>query len=294
MRKKIDPRLSDVRRTKGSGNVFLDLGYDPAEAKIMTMRAEPPEPLRDFGAVGRSSAQLAQVDSLVARYREEKHAGRILPNTIQASRIALTYHSNAIEGNTLSLRETQLVIEGKTPPGTKDLREIYEARNHDRAIQLIESWVSGPVRPYAERDLLDVHSAVLADIEPASAGRFRDGRVLIAGTGYVPPGSQKFDLLIPALLELANRAGVHPVIQSAEFHYNLVAVHPFNDGNGRTARLMMNYLLLRAGYPYAILEVTQRAAYLAALDEANRGRIEPFVDLMVSCVLRSLKSVMGD
>src|SRR3954469_1936569 len=221
------------------------------------MIQEPPEPLQAFRGVAEAmSPALRRVEESLARYREERDAGRILANSVEALRVELTYHSNAIEGSTLSLRETQLVLEGYAPPGGKTLREIYEARNHDRALRMTERWVDerpGP-SPLTEEDLLDLHSEVLADIDPRSAGRFRDGRVLIKGTRFIPPGSHKFGDLIPRMLELANLEGVPPALQAAEFHDNIVAVHPFSDGNGRTARLLMNYHLLRQGYPHTIIE----------------------------------------
>ena len=183
------------------------------------------------------------MDAALAEYRALRDAGRILPNSIEALRVELTYHSNAIEGSTLSLRETQLVIEGHAPTGGKTLREVYEARNHDRALRLIEQWAEERPKdaPLTDQDLLNVHAHVLADIDLRSAGRFRTDRVLIKGTRFIPPGSHRFAELVPKLLELANRPGVHPAVQAAELHYNFVAVHPFGDGNGRTARLLMNY-----------------------------------------------------
>ena len=221
--------------------------------------------------------------------------GRILPNADAALRLELTYHSNAIEGNTLSLRETQLVLEGITPPGGKSIREVYEARNHERALGVVEAWASArpPRGPIVEADLLAVHGAVLADIDATSAGRFRSQRVLIAGTRSVPPGAHRFDELVPATLGLANQADVHPLLRAAELHYNLAAVHPFNDGNGRTARLMMNYLLLRHGFPLAIIEIGERGAYLTALDEANSGRLLPFTRLVIAATTRSLNRLVG-
>lgn len=262
-----------------------------------SFRPSLPEPLLAFDA-GSSEidSALARVDTLQSRYLRERDARRILPNAVEAIRVELTYHSNAIEGSTLTLRETQLVIEGRAPEGGKSLREIYEARNHDRALRTIEHWVADRPRtaPLTERDILDVHALVLADIDPVSAGRFRTGRVLIAGTGFVPPGSHKFPALLPAMLGLANRSGVHPVIQAAELHYNLVAIHPFGNGNGRTARLMMNYSLFRSGFPHTIISVAQRSEYLAALDEANAGRGERFSLFVAGSVEQSILKLLGN
>ncbi len=253
------------------------------------------EPLQSFDGLQPALDEVLQeIDALQAEYRSRRAIGRILPNVLEAVRIELTYHSNAIEGNTLTLRETQQVIDGRTPGGDRLLREVYEARNHDRALRLIETWADDqPESAMTESDLLSVHAQVLADIDVNAAGRFRSERVLIAGTGFVPSAGHRFDLLRPAMLRLANRPSVHPVLQAAELHYNLVAIHPFMDGNGRTARLMMNLHLLRRGYPNAIIRVTERSAYLAALDEANRGRIEPFARFIAESLKQSMEHVMG-
>ena len=174
------------------------------------------------------------------------------------------------------------------------MRELYEARNHDRALREIEEWVAkrSQQAPVTERDLLDIHAIVLTDID-AAAGRFRSERVLITGTHFVPPGGHKFPELIPRMVGLANRDGVHPVIAAAEFHYNVAAVHPFADGNGRTARLMMNYLLLRSGFPHSVIDVAERSEYLAARDEANSGRWERFALFVAGSVERSIQKLLG-
>ncbi len=261
------------------------------------MTRHPPEPLQVFRNLAEAvGTGLRDVELALARYREERDAGRILANSVEALRVELTYHSIAIEGSTLSLRETQLVLEGYAPPGGKTLREVDEARNHDRALRMIERWVQDRPRSSAltEQDLLDVHAQVLADFDLRSAGRFRDGPVLIKGTRFIPPGSHKFGALIPAMLELANLEAVPPALQAAELHYNLVAIHPFSDGNGRTARLMMNDHLLQHGYPHASIEVGERAEYLAALEEANAGRCEPFAAFVLRSIERSIRRLIGD
>jgi Fic family protein len=256
-----------------------------------------PEPLQAFSGLTEAVAPaLRNLETVYVKYREQKDAGRILDNSVEAIRVELTYHSNAIEGSTLSLRETQLVIEGYAPTSGKTLREIYEARNHDRALRELELWVEKRPLPSAltEQEILDVHAHVLADIAPNSCGRFRTDRVLIRGTRFIPPGSHKFDELVPKMLELANLQAVHPVLQAAELHYNLVAIHPFADGNGRTARLVMNYHLLRHGYPHTIIEVEKRAEYLTALEEANAGRCERFAAFVLQSTERSIQRLIGN
>jgi len=255
-----------------------------------------PEPLQAFGDLTNALAHAVRdVEAAYSLYRERKDTGRILANSVEALRVELTYHSNAIEGSTLSLRETQLVIEGFAPTSGKTLREIYEARNHDRALRRIEEWAKRcPSSVLAEQELLEIHADVLADIDARSAGRFRSDRVLIKGTRFIPPGSQKFGELVPKMLELANLEGVHPVLQAAELHYNLVAIHPFTDGNGRTARLLMNYHLLRRGYPLSIIVVEDRAEYLMALEEANEGHCERFAAFVLKSTTRSIHRLIGE
>ncbi len=233
--------------------------------------------------------------TLAERYRADRDAGRVLPNSVEAVRVELTYHSNALEGSTLTLRDTQLVIEGREPNTGKSLREIYEARNHDRALRLVERWADRrPKDPLTEADVLAVHREIMADVDPAGAGHFCAGRVLITGTGFVPPGAHEFPALMPALLDAANSPGLHPVVRAAELHYNLVAVHPFADGNGRTARLLMNHHLLRHGLPHAVVPVGRRAEYLTALEGANAGRDAPFAAFVLSCVEDSTRRLIGD
>jgi Fic family protein len=281
---------------------FTDSGDNPKtnppqtdpSSQMPPQQPQIPEPLQRFDNLESTlSTALSRVDGLLAEYQTRQKTGRILPNSIEAIRVELTYNSNAIEGSTLTLRETQLVLEGVTPGG-KPIREIYEARNLDRALRLIEDWAANrPDAPISERDLLDIHAIVLADIDAAAAGRFRIDRVLIKGTRFIPPGHHKFDQLIPALLDLANGKRTHPVLTAAELHYNLAAVHPFADGNGRTARLLMNLHLLRSGYGYTVIEVSRRADYLAALEEANAGRCEPFAKFIIESTEHTLNRLLG-
>jgi Fic family protein len=255
-----------------------------------------PEPLLAFGdAAPEVRGALARVDGARARYRAALARGAVLPNTLEALRVELTYHSNAIEGSTLTLRDTQLILEGQTPGASKPLREIYEARNHDRALRMIEEWAArrSAVESISESDVLAVHAAVLADIDVHAAGRFRSERVLIKGTRFIPPGSHRFAELVPAMLARAARSDVHPALQAAELHYNLVAIHPFADGNGRTARLLMNYHLIRNGFPHAIIEVERRGEYLAALERANAGEPGPFAAFVLDSATRSIDRLLG-
>jgi Fic family protein len=253
-----------------------------------------PDPLLSFTMPDAAlQAVLIRADVEVTRYREAQIKKEILPNSLEAIRVEMTYHSNAIEGSTLSLRETQLVLEGLAPAAGKALRELYEARNHDRALRLIEHWARLGPRAITEVQLREVHRIIMTEIDTAGAGQYRTGRVLITGTRFVPPGPHKFAEVLPRLLE-QSQGSSHVILRAAELHYNLVAVHPFADGNGRTARLMMNLLLLQNGFPLTIVPVERRPAYIAALESANSGDGTPLIHFVAECVIESVQRLLGE
>lgn len=200
-----------------------------------------------------------------------------------------TYHSNAIEGNTLSLAETRMVLEQGLTVGGKTLREHFEAINHRKAILLLEELVKAN-REFSISDLLDLHALVLRDIDPDFAGRIRNGRVRIVGANFVPPPPHKLDFLMDELFsELVSWVAGNPApVVAALFHHSLVHIHPFFDGNGRTARLAMNLLLMKAGYPPAIILQQDRQKYFTALNKANKGDYQKLFLLVFQALERSL------
>jgi Fic family protein len=205
-------------------------------------------------------------------------------------RVELTYTSNAIEGNTLSRRETAVVIEKGLTVGGKSLKEHLEATNHAHAVDYVTSLVGRRSRSVSEQEILRLHELVLVGIDDANAGRYRNVPVRIAGSTVVLPNPRK----VPELMEdfcgwLRGRSGLHPVAFAGEAHYRLVTIHPFVDGNGRTARLLMNLLLLIRGYPPAIIPPRDRLAYLGALETAQLGGPRSAYDrLIAKAVDRSL------
>lgn len=205
-----------------------------------------------------------------------------------------TYNSNSIEGNTLSLRETQLVLqEGITIRG-KSLREHFEAYNHEKAIQYLYGLVS-PEYTMRSIDILSLHGLVLRSIEDDFAGRIRDAGVRIVGANFTPPNARKVPDLLDQLIEFTNNnpLGLNDILLSTIFHHRLVWIHPFFDGNGRTVRLAMNLLLMRAGFPPAIILKNDRKKYYEALNQANKGSYQKLCMLMTQAVERSLNIYLG-
>lgn len=207
----------------------------------------------------------------------------------EALTVEWTYNSNSIEGNTLSLRETQMVLqEGITIKG-KSLREHFEAKNHEVAIENLYDLVH---QDYVLRgtDLLTLHGFVLRSIEDEFAGRLRNGGVRISGANFVPPNARKVPDLIDELVSFVNEnpLELNDIELATVFHHKFVYIHPFFDGNGRTVRLAMNLLLMRKGFPPAIILKNDRKKYYEALNQANNGNYQKLMLLMCQAIERTL------
>lgn len=190
----------------------------------------------------------------------------------QALELEYTFESNRIEGNTMTLRETDMVInEGLTISG-KSMREHLEAINHQEAIGFIKDLMQKN-NALNERDLLSIHNLILRGIIPEDAGRYRKVQVMIQGSSHMPPQP----LLVAQEMEEyfiwyeINKNKLHPIILAAEMHERLVTIHPFIDGNGRTSRLIMNLILMQKGYLIANIkgDYENRMQYYQSLEKAQ-------------------------
>lgn len=211
----------------------------------------------------------------------------------QALELEYTFESNRIEGNTLTLRETDLVInEGLTVSG-KSMREHLEAINHQEAIvyikQLMEKGFS-----FNERELLSIHNLILRGIIPEDAGRYRRVQVMIKGSTHMPPQPYMVakDMEDYFIWYETHKNRLHPIILAAEMHERLVTIHPFIDGNGRTSRLVMNLILLQHGYVIANIkgDYDNRMKYYTALETAQTiGNKEDFLLFIAQIEKESLE-----
>ena len=207
--------------------------------------------------------------------------------------IEYTYNSNAIEGNTLTLRETQLVIrEGITING-KSLSDHLEAKNHPKAISYIENLAKqkGIVKKLSEKNILRIHELIFSGILE-NTGAYRNCQVYIEGCDYAPPPACEIPDLMRELLDWLNinPDELRPIELAAVFHYKLVAIHPFDDGNGRVGRLLMNLLLINSGYTLTVIKKVDRRKYYDTLKKADRGNLKPFVNFIARCAEQSLES----
>jgi Fic family protein len=241
----------------------------------------------DFPGLNRQMARLAQKKAALDSFRPL--SGPAVQRLRENMALEWTYHSNSIEGNTLTLQETRVVIEDGMTVRGKSMREHFEALNHNEAIGFVEG-LAKPDYKLTARDVLDVHALVVQNIEKEFAGRYRNAGVRIAGANFVPPNVLKIDVLMDELISWANdeTEELQAVVKATVFHHRFVWIHPFFDGNGRTARLLTNLLLMKYGYPPAIILKNDRLKYYTALKRANQGNYDKLLLLLMQAVERSV------
>jgi len=203
-----------------------------------------------------------------------------------------TYDSTTIEGNTLTLQETALVLNKGITIGGKSLREHFEIVNHKEAIDYIKEIVKKE-EVFNKRVLLDIHHLILKNIDSQNVGKFRNIDVMISGSAHKPPTFLQVENLINDYFEFyeQEKEDLNPVILAAELHERLVTIHPFIDGNGRTARLVMNLILLKEGFPIVNISSQNalRDAYYKSLEIAQtEGNKEVFHKFIAKNVKDSL------
>jgi len=190
-----------------------------------------------------------------------------------AQRIDITYTSNAIEGNTLTAGETALILEKGITVAGKPLKDHLEAVDHAKALDWVLDMAQQKNTPIREVDLRNLHRLVTAQSATGIAGRYADKPRFVntAGGVYDFPSPAEVPALMARFAAWLAEAPDDPAT-AFEAHLRLVGIHPFNDGNGRTARLLMNLILARAGFPPTAVRPEDRPAYLGALETAQAGK----------------------
>ncbi|XP_055924686.1 protein adenylyltransferase Fic-like [Argiope bruennichi] len=194
------------------------------------------------------------------------------------------HHTLALEGNTMSLSETRAVVETKTTIPGKSIMEHNEILGIESALRYINKTLLNLSERLTVFDILEIHKRVLGHVDPLSAGTFRRNQVFVGD--YVPPPASEVRYLMERFVEWLqsdNMKLFHPVKRAAVAHYRLAHIHPFVDGNGRTARLLMNLILMKAGYPPVIIRKQDRSMYYNTLQMANEGDVRPFIRFIAHC-----------
>lgn len=207
----------------------------------------------------------------------------------QAFEIEYTHNSTAIEGNTLSLIETKVLLEDGISIGGKNLREIYEAVNHRKAYRYVKDCI-GKGQPLDEKIIKDIHAMVMENIQVG--GVYRDVQVYISGAQHTPPPPSLMYQQVKNFYADLQWKGkeLNQIEMAAWTHAEFVKIHPFTDGNGRTSRLIMNYQLMEAGFPAISIAKEDRLEYFKALDVyAVEGSLQPFADLVAGLVDRQME-----
>lgn len=216
---------------------------------------------------------------------------RLIKNQLDDLILRWTYHSNAIEGNTLTLLETKVVLENGITIGGKTLREHFEAINHREAILYLLDLIQKK-EPFSEWQIRSFHQLILKNIDEDGAGRYRTTNVTISGASHIPPDHSLLKDKMSQLLEWYHTKAdiLHPIERAAKIHADFVGIHPFLDGNGRTSRLLMNLELLKAGYLPCIITVETRLKYYQALDDwITKNETKDFIQLIADAELDALK-----
>jgi len=192
--------------------------------------------------------------------------------------VRMVYESNSIEGNSLTLRETELILSKGVTVSGKPLKDHLEAVNLAKAWEEVKT-LAQPGTNFTESTLLNLHRIVLTRVEDSFAGSYRSSAVRIAGSNHIPPNPIKVPDLMEALFNEITAIS-DPVERAAKIHHGISSTHPFADGNGRAARLSMNFILLAAGYPPISIPVTPREAYYNALEAADSGNFPTFQNFL--------------
>lgn len=211
--------------------------------------------------------------------------------------VEFVYNSNKIEGNTLSRGETELILQGVTIRNTdligalagKNVSDILAVQNHPDAISFVKEMAFNRQRKVTEADIKELHRVIMNGII-SSAGQYRTFDIQVRGAGFTPPPFYMVHDEMKELVEFVNRNDheLRPIELAAHAHYFLTWIHPFEDGNGRISRLLLNLILIRFGYPFAVIRNVERKQYLESLRRADRGEFQPFLNYIARCVEQTM------
>ncbi|XP_078034547.1 FIC domain protein adenylyltransferase [Augochlora pura] len=291
------PRHPDVLNRYGE---FLEYAQnDVVKANEYYARALNYQPNHEEALINsrRTARVVEELDrSTLRRIDEKRDALAAIPDKnaalIRAKKEAYfqhIYHTVGIEGNTMNLAQTRAIVETRTAVAGKSIDEHNEILGLDAAMKYINATLVNRVGSISIKDILEIHKRVLGHVDPVQGGQFRRTQVYVGG--HVPPGPGDIHYLMEEFILWLNSETairMHPVRYAALAHYKLVCIHPFSDGNGRTSRLLMNMILMQAGYPPVIIHKQHRHTYYENLEIANTGYVRPFIRFIAECTEQTL------
>lgn len=238
-----------------------------------------------------------EINELHDRVNQMRNVGKLSPDTLrhirQYFRLKDIYNSNAIEGNALDIGETRQVVEMGLTIAGKPLRDQAEAKNLSAALDFLEDLAKSSDDPITLHDVRQIHLLILKGIDDDNAGGFRKQDVVISGSDYKPPSHFDVESNVSELMQwlgpVSASGKFDAIVTAAAAHAWFAQIHPFIDGNGRTARILMNLVLMRAGYPIAIVTRGDRSRYIDALEQSQTSDLTPFIKLISECVSETLE-----
>jgi len=224
-----------------------------------------------------STGLIGDVEDVARKVNEFRPLSAAVVKRIDGERV---YSSNAIEGNTLDLRETVMILR-QGIVGVKKKREATEARNLGEAARMITKWTDASQSYHSVENLLEIHRTILRELNEEWAGRFRKHRVLISGAVHQPPDWTKVPDLVAQVMDyLSHECDINTVVLASWAHWALARIHPFHDGNGRIARMWQDLILAQGRLTCAIIRPEDRRNYLDALGQADEGNLNPLIQLV--------------
>jgi Fic family protein len=257
---KIGKYKEDIRKAHKNIHLFLETNYYMEKIKKLKLKKD------DF-----LFNKLEEVEACKLHYntsfskKDEVTKKEILKNFV----IEYSYNTNSIEGNTINLEEARNLLQEGLTPKDKTLREIYDLQNSEKVFFEFlneKRWISHEL-------IISIHDELMKDIDPRAGYRKTDVRVIRSNFDATPAPYVKTDMDILLKWYDSNKTKLHPLVLATIFHHKFEKIHPFMDGNGRTGRMLLNYILLNKGYPPLIIHKKTRKEYLEALRKADKSNL---------------------
>lgn len=236
---------------------------------------------------------LNRIDEKKLKFLEIRADSAALKRAKEEAYFQYIYHTVGIEGNTMNLAQTRSILETKLAVAGKSIMEHNEILGMDAALKYINNTLVDKIGDITLQDILEIHRRVIGNVDPVEAGLFRRTQVYVGD--HVPPPPSLLYTLTNKFTDWLNSIpamSLHPVRLAALAHYKLVHIHPFVDGNGRTSRLLMNLVLMQAGFPPVIIRRADRDTYYKHLVTANEGDIRPFIRFIAHCTEKTLDAYL--
>ncbi|XP_036027814.1 protein adenylyltransferase FICD [Onychomys torridus] len=297
---KMDPGFVDALNEFG---IFSEEEKDIIQADYLYTRALTISPFHEKALVNRDRTlplveeidqrYFSIIDSKVKKVMSIPKGSSALRRVMEETYYHHIYHTVAIEGNTLTLSEIRHILETRYAVPGKSLEEQNEVIGMHAAMKYINTTLVSRIGSVTIDDMLEIHRRVLGYVDPVEAGRFRRTQVLVGH--HIPPHPRDVEKQMQEFTQWLNSEdamNLHPVEFAALAHYKLVYIHPFIDGNGRTSRLLMNLILMQAGYPPITIRKEQRSEYYHVLEVANEGDVRPFIRFIAKCTEVTLDTLL--